>query len=230
MPTDAGGAATVTGEPIKDPSVTPPKDPLDATIDAFIERLEVLAKRPDARLTCDGLIQVIGPRAHALALLIFSLLNLLPLPPGVNWMLGAVITGLAVLMTLNRPLRLWGWIGRRRLPLRALVRLLGVLRWITRLVAQISSPRLHPLTSPPALPVIGLFGVLMGTMMLIPIPLTNMLPAIGLAVVSLGILNRDGLLVILGIVAGALGVAVLVIATSLLITLLLAVDDALDHV
>ena len=31
--------------------------------------------------------------------------------------------------------------------------------------------------------------------MLIPIPFTNMLPSIGLAMVSVGVLNRDGLLV-----------------------------------
>jgi hypothetical protein len=131
-------------------------------------------------------------------------------------------------MTVGRPLRLWGWVGRRRLPLQALVKLLGVLRWITDLVSRMSSPRLLRLTSPRALPVVGLFGVLMGVAMLIPIPLSNMLPASGLAMVSLGVLNRDGLLMILGAIVGIVGVAVLVFATWLVIALILVVEDAID--
>jgi|EndMetStandDraft_5_1072996.scaffolds.fasta_scaffold338033_1 hypothetical protein len=225
---DADGTAASSAGSIEGPSATPQKDPLDETIDAFIGRLEVLAETPDAKLTCDGLIEVIGPRSHALALLIFSLLNLLPLPPGVNWMLGLVITGLAILMTLDRPLRLWGWVGRRQLPLQALVKLLGVLRSITRLVTRISSPRLIHFVSPRALPVLGLFGVLMGIAMLIPIPLTNMLPAIGLATVSLAILNRDGLLMMLGVTVGIAGLIVLAVAAWLLIALVVAVEDVID--
>jgi hypothetical protein len=215
-------------ESINDPSQIPGKDPLDATIETFIRRLESLSKETDARLTCDGLINVIGPHSHALALLIFSLLNLLPLPPGVNWLLGLVITGLAVLMTFGRPLELWGWVGRRRLPLNVLVRLLGVLRWITRLVTRVSAPRLLAITSRRALRAVGLFGVIMGVAMLIPIPLTNMLPATGLAVISLGVLNRDGLLVLLGVLIGIVGIAIVAVATWLILALLLVIDEALD--
>jgi hypothetical protein len=210
------------------PSEIPGNDPLAATIDAFIGRLESRSREPNAKLTCNGLIEVIGPHSHALALLSFSLLNLLPLPPGVNWLLGLAITGLALLMTFGRPLRLWGWVGRRRLPLNMLVHLLGVLRWITRLVTRVSSPRLLPMTSPRVMPAVGLFGVVMGLAMLIPIPLSNMLPASGLAAISLGVLNRDGLLIVLGALIGIVGIAIVVLATWLLLAVFLAIDETLD--
>jgi len=229
MPTENAEGATISPvEPTEGPSAATVDDPLQATIDDFIARLEVLAEQPDARLTCDGLIEAIGQHSHTLALLIFSLLNLLPLPPGVNWMLGVVITGLAVLMTFSRPLRLWGWVGRRPLPLQALVKLLGAVRWITRLVTRISAPRLRHLTAPRALPLVGLFGVVMGTAMLIPIPFTNVLPGIGLVIVSFGVLNRDGLLVIGGVIVGVAGIVVLAFAAWLLIALLVAAEDVID--
>jgi hypothetical protein len=222
------GAALPIAKTVGDAGGSSGKDPLETTVDTLIGRLETLSEAPDAKLTCDGLIEVIGPGSHALALLIFSLLNLLPAPPGYNFMVGLVITGLAILMTFGRPLRLWGFIGRRRLPLKGLVKLLGVLRWLTQLVTRISAPRLRVLTSRRALPLIGLFGVAMGLTMLIPIPFTNMLPSIGLAMVSVGVLNRDGLLVSLGVVVGIAGIAVVIFALWLIVALFVAVDAAVD--
>jgi hypothetical protein len=68
----------------------------------------------------------------------------------------------------------------------------------------------------------------MGLTMLIPIPFTNMLPSIGLAMVSVGVLNRDGLLVSLGVVVGIAGIAVVIFALWLIVALFVAVDAAVD--
>lgn len=222
----AGGADPPIGT--DDGAVPPAEELLVAKVELLSRRLEDLAERPDGKLTCDGLVELIGVRSHALALLIFSLLNLLPAPPGYNFMVGLVITGLSVLMAFGRPLRLWGWIGRRRLPLKGLVKLLGVLRWIAQLVGRISAPRLLPLTSRPVLPLIGAVGVIMGLTLLIPIPFTNMLPSIGLALLSVGVLNRDGILLLLGVIVGAAGIAFALFATWALVALFIAVEEAID--
>lgn len=225
-------SARSTGTPDASPvgSSRPPataleEDPLNATIEELIGRLDALAATPGAKLTCDDLIAVIGSRSHALALFVFSLLNLLPGPPGYGVMVGLVLIALAVLLTIDHPLHLWGLVGKRRLPLKGLVKLFGILRWITRAVSRVSAPRLMVLTSRPAMPAIGAFTVVLGLTLLVPIPFSNVLPTIGLALLSLGILNRDGLFVILGGVVGVGGMVVVVVATWLLVALLIAVEQ-----
>ena len=205
-------------------------DPLTTVLDTLVGELQALAGKPDIRFTCDDLLQVIGPNAHPLSLLIFSLLSQLPGPPGYNVLLGLLIFALAVLWTFDRPIRLWTIIGRRRLPLKALVKLLGVLQWLVRLVAKMSVPRLTGLVSGRALTVLGVFSILMGTVMLFPIPFTNMLPSFAVALLSIGVLNRDGALAMLGVVVGTIGAVIFAWAVQLLITLLYAMDVALTGV
>jgi len=210
------------------PSSAAEVETLDQTVKVLVARLETLAATPDDKLTCDDLLTTIGAKSHALALFIFSLLNLLPSPPGYNFMMGLVIIGLAVLQTVGQPLRLWKVIGERQLPLKVLVKLLGVLRWITEQASRVSTPRLFHLTSKPVLPLIGIYGVLMGLLMLVPIPFTNMLPSISLAMVSVAVLNRDGLLLILGAVVGIAGMVFIVVAVWLVVALFGVVEDAVD--
>lgn len=205
------------------------EDPLQAIVETLARKLEALADKPDARLTCDGLIALIGSRSHAVALLIFSLLNLLPGPPGYSIVIGLVIIAFALLLTFGRPMRLWRLVGHRRLPLKALVKLTGVLRRLIGLVTRVSTSRLLVLTSPRALPFIGAFAAIMGAAMLVPIPFTNTLPSIALALVSLGVLNRDGVLLILGFITGLLGVAVVVFTLWLMLALFIAIDVAFEE-
>lgn len=205
----------------------PSNDPLALIVDTLVDDLRALAEKPDTKFTCDDLLEVIGPRAHPLSLLVFALLSQLPGPPGYNVLLGLLIFALAILWTFDRPIRLWPIVGRRRLPLKALVKLLGVLQWLVGLVARMSTPRLTALASEKALPVLGLFSILMGTVMLFPIPFTNMLPAVAVALLSIGVLNRDGALAVSGIAVGIVGIAIFVWAVQLLITLFYAVDVAL---
>lgn len=202
-------------------------DPLATVVDTLVGKLEALAKKPDIRFTCDDLVEVIGPQAHPLALLVFALLSQVPGPPGWNVLLGLLIFGLAILWTFDRPIRLWGAVGRRRLPLKALVKLMGVLKWLVGQVAKLSSPRLTALTTGKVRPFLGAFSILMGTVMLFPIPFTNMLPAIAVALLSVAVLNRDGVLTILGVVLGIIGVVFFVWAVFLVIALIYAVDVAL---
>lgn len=126
-------------------------------------------------------------------------------------------------------MRLWRLVGHRRLPLKALVKLTGVLRRLIGLVTRVSTSRLLVLTSPRALPFIGAFAAIMGAAMLVPIPFTNTLPSIALALVSLGVLNRDGVLLILGFITGLLGVAVVVFTLWLMLALFIAIDVAFEE-
>lgn len=203
-------------------------DPLKAQLAALVGALDQMAHKPDAAMTCDDLVALLGPQSHALAVLIFALLNLLPGPPGYAVVLGLVTIAFSLLQIVNRPIHLWPIVGHRRLPLWMMMKLLGILQWLIDRIARISSPRLVLLASHRMMPLIGLFGVVMGTAMLAPIPFTNTLPAIGVALVSIGVLNRDGVLVLTGFAVGVLGLIVLAAALWALVALFLVVEDAIQ--
>ena len=69
-------------------------------------------------------------------------------------------------------------------------------------------PRLPVFTSNVGKRVLGLFGIPVAILLAAPIPFGNPPPAIALALLAVGLLERDGRLVIMGYSAGILAFAV----------------------
>jgi len=67
----------------------------------------------------------------------------------------------------------------------------------------IMRPRLTFMAHRPAVYLVGLVSLIMAIILFLPIPLGNMLPSIVLCILALGILERDGVWILIG-----LGVAV----------------------
>ena len=65
--------------------------------------------------------------------------------------------------------------------------------------------------------------------MLVPIPFTNTLPSFGLAIICVGMLNRDGIAVLVGLVAALIGVVLLALALWILLTLTMLVSEVIQH-
>jgi hypothetical protein len=83
-----------------------------------------------------------------------------------------------------------------------------------------SRPRLVPLTRRPADQLVGLALVLFSASIFVPLPGTNTIPGISIVVISMGLLQRDGLLVLLGGMLGTAWIAALIIAGATLTTLI----------
>ena len=77
------------------------------------------------------------------------------------------------------------------------------------LIERVATPRLKPVTSHFGARIIGLLMLVPTASILLPLPSTNTVPGIGVAIASLGLIERDGLLVILGLFIGFLWVALL---------------------
>jgi hypothetical protein len=82
--------------------------------------------------------------------------------------------------------------------------------WIER----IARPRLLLLSGPTAERMVGLIFVLFTASILIPLPATNTLPGIGIAIASIGLITRDGLLVLAGLAIGTMWILMLVIGIA----------------
>jgi hypothetical protein len=64
---------------------------------------------------------------------------------------------------------------------------------------------------------IGIVCTLLAAVLILPIPLGNMLPATAVTVLALSLIQRDGLLAILGYLLAMASAAVLVLSGSLIV-------------
>jgi len=170
------------------------------------------------RVSIGELMERFGGRAMGALLLVFGLACSLPLPPG-----GTTIFGLPLLLL--APQLLFGahapWVPqklRRRTMSRTDLRrgLNKGLPWLERIEA-ISRPRLSFFFSGPGQRVIGLICTLLALVLILPIPLGNMLPAASVTVLSLALVQRDGILALLGYALAIASVGVLVLAAGLIL-------------
>jgi hypothetical protein len=90
--------------------------------------------------------------------------------------------------------------------------------WLRR-IETVSRPRLAALTRAPADRIVGLALVLFSASILVPLPGTNTVPGIAVVVVAMGLLQRDGILVVLGMALGTAWIATLLIAGATLASL-----------
>ena len=93
--------------------------------------------------------------------------------------------------------------------------------WLRRIEA-VSRPRLGALTRPPLDRVIGIALVLFSASILVPLPGTNTVPGFAVVLVAMGLLQRDGLIVILGTLIGTAWIGTLVFAGASLASLIKA--------
>lgn len=91
--------------------------------------------------------------------------------------------------------------------------------WLHRIEA-ISRPRLTALTHAPADRAVGLLLVLFSASILVPLPSTNTVPGFAVVIVAMGLLQRDGILVILGGLIGTAWIGTLIFAGATVISLL----------
>jgi hypothetical protein len=182
----------------------PPSDRLDGEMHAS-EVLDALAARPGDRIPFSAIADVAGSRVHGLALLVFALPEVPPLPlPSASTVLAIPLILIAVHLTLFGegsllPARLQSASMPHSVFVAAARYLAPVFRWIERA----SRPRWLWLARQERM--LGLVCLCLSIILILPIPLLNSAPAACLAAISLGMIQRDGVFIAVGI-AGALAV------------------------
>jgi len=174
------------------------------------EIIDTLAASPDARIPFSAVVAAAGSRVHGLALLVIVLPEAVPLPlPSASTVLGIPLIIISAHLALfgegpMLPARLEA-IAVPRSVLQAAARYLApAFRWIEN----VSRPRLLWLVRRERL--LGLVCLYLSLILILPIPLFNTPPAICLALVALGMIQRDGALVILGILGGVAVTGILI--------------------
>lgn len=164
------------------------------------------------------IIDYFGPRAFGAVLFVFAVPNMMPLPPGSTTVLGAPLLIIAPQLAFGRR-RLWIPRALGRLSVDSGV-LAGVCRRAAPWVARgegLTTPRLGFMFG-----VLGDVGVgavcsLLAAVLILPIPLGNMLPALAVATLAFSLVQRDGLLAIVGYALALASLALLALSGSLVI-------------
>ena len=161
------------------------------------------------RIFVGDLLTILQDRALAALLLIFAFPNIFPTPPGTSAVLGAPLIFLAFQLALG--LRPWfpSVIAHRSMTRETFLMLVCRIEpWLGK-AEKLLRPRLSILVAPPMEYVVGFICFLLSVMLALPIPGGNMLPALAISLMALGILEKDGLWVLAGLtVAAVSGVVV----------------------
>jgi len=161
------------------------------------------------RIAVADLLDALGDRAIAALLFVFALPNVLPMPPGTSAILGAPLLFLAAQMAFNMKAWLPSFIAKRSMSRSDFTTMVQrVAPWLAR-AETLMKPRLTPLAIGAMESVVGAVCLAMAVAVFLPIPMGNMLPALAICLLAMGILERDGLWVLAGF-ASAVGAAALV--------------------
>ena len=174
------------------------------------------------RISVGDIADALDSRAFGLAVLIFSLPSIVPMPPGVPTVVGIALLIVSFQMVIGRH-ELWlpGFLSKRSFPRKSLVSALEKLVPKLEAVEKFAKPRLTFLTGRMGTVAIGIVVLIMAIVLILPLPPGgNFPPALACAVLGMGLAERDGVIVLVGIVGSVLAsIAVTAVTVAFIATL-----------
>lgn len=193
---------------------------------SFSEIVRSLEFRDDTSI--GSLADTLGERAFGVLMLIFAIPGIFPAPPGVSAIFGLPLVLLTFQMLIGRRC-LWLPASLRKRSIskswidRLLTRSLPIIDWLERVL----HTRLPMLVgSEYAWRGIGLVSFPLAVIVLLPIPLANSLPSAAIALIAAGLVEEDGLAVLLGWLSAVLTIVTLVALWS---TIYIAAVEVYRH-
>ena len=169
----------------------------------------------DAFIAVDDILSALHKRGFGVVLLFLSLPMALPfpVPPVLNVMLSLPLLFLTTQQILAvNTVWLPNFLRMKTVNIAAVISVINRITPFLTKLEHLTKPRLSCLTSPSAQRITGMLGTIMALSITVPLPLTNTVPSLSIAVMALGILMRDGIAVLTGALIGMLWVTMLICA------------------
>ena len=144
------------------------------------------------RVSIGDLMIAMQGRAIAALLLIFAFPNILPTVPGASGILGLPLVYLTSQMMLGRMPWLPAFIANRSWHGTDFAAMAGRIGPLLERAEKLLRPRLPQLVSPSTQRALGGLALVLAIAILLPIPFGNMLPAVAICMIALGVLEHDG--------------------------------------
>lgn len=159
---------------------------------------------PKDKVCTFDLLEALHERGFGFLLFIFALPAAIPLPGlGINLIIAAPLVFLTAQQALGRhsiwiPEKMkYKSISKERFE----AMLDGAMPYLVK-IEYLVRPRLGFMTQGVFGNIIGIAGLIMALSVCIPLPLTNTVPSMGIALMAIGVIMRDGLAVLAGMVLG----------------------------
>ncbi len=162
--------------------------------------------------TLQGLLDRVGDRGVLLVIILLNLPFCLPIPlPGLSTPFGFALMLLAVRLGVGLPERLPHSLGSREIPPPLLHTLLEKALWLCEKGEKVIRPRFQLVFSSNLDRLHSLVIFILAFLLSLPlmIPSTNIAPAIGILFLAVGMIERDGFLLIIGYIAAIIGIVYL---------------------
>ncbi len=177
----------------------------------FSQVIEDIGAKADPKLYLGELVNAFGERGFGALMLFFGILNIaIGIIPGTTTILGAPLLLMGFQLVIRRD-QVWlpKWALRRWIEREAyrsgVAKVLPRVRWVERL----SKPRLSIMTGEVSEVLIGIATIVLSVILVLPIWGGNLVPALIMSLFGFGLMQRDGLAVLIGWV-GVAGVCVFV--------------------
>lgn len=187
---------------------------------------DVVNKSSSDRVPIRDLIDAMDTVGFGLAIMIFAFGIIIPLPPPFPSIIALplVIFALQMVAGYSAPKlpKRFADLSVKRSVLATLVQKSAP---YIRKVERILRPRLLFMTWPISERIVGLFILIFASFIVLPMPLSNFIPGLGILIISFGLLGKDGVVIIFGIIVGCVGVAISATAVLLGVEVLHRIKD-----
>ncbi|MGC4410634.1 MULTISPECIES: exopolysaccharide biosynthesis protein [Rhizobium] len=168
--------------------------------------------RERGSLSLGEVIATMGTAGMAFAILILALPALTPVPGPIGLVFGSALAVVAAQIAIGRK-SVWlpDFLKHRRLFSNVLELIVKhTAPHVSRVERLVRVDRMKFLTGPSAQILIGLPVLMMAIAIALPIPLGNFLPVISLVVLAIGLMEKDGLITLVGVVLSIVAASVTV--------------------
>jgi hypothetical protein len=173
--------------------------------------LLAIAGESAERLSFGELLTALGDRTFGFVLLILAIICCLPQPPGGTTIFGAVLLliALQLLIGLSQP---WvpGFVRRRSMARASFRTGIEKVAPTLRRIERVCQPRVSWLTRGLFERLAGLAVAVFAVIIAMPIPVIgNVLPGIAVAIIAIGLIERDGVALLAGVGFGIVALAII---------------------
>lgn len=157
------------------------------------------------RVTVAEILDALDNRAFGLATLLFAIPSVIPMPPGVPTVVGIALLIVSLQMVMGRQ-ELWlpNFLSKQGFSRGSLVSGFEKIKPQLEFIEKFAKPRLLVLTGKIATILIGVVILVMAIILILPLPPGgNFPPALACAVLGMALVERDGIIVLIGLAVTA---------------------------
>ena len=175
----------------------------------ILEQFEKVEQHDD-RISLAEINASLHSNGFGVLMIFFALPMSVPLiPPGITTILALPLLFLSfqLFIGIESP---WlpNWIGKRSLKRTTLAYIIDKTNPFLRKLESFSRPRLKFLSYSIGQKIIALVIFIDAVSIAIPLPMTNLIPSLGVTIMSMGILNNDGIAILVGFFVSAVGISI----------------------